>query len=151
MAQSWHRTDQNKEEIATRSLTNNASYKGTRRVNGLQFPFPPRDANGPSACFITHMFDMRCRGSSTSSPRSSPNGQVEHMNRTIKEATVKRFHNNHLQFNKYLVDFVSACNNGRRLKTLRALTPYQYICKPWTPKPERFSLNPFQQMPRLKT
>jgi hypothetical protein len=29
-AQSWHRTDQNKEEGATRSLTRNASYKGTR-------------------------------------------------------------------------------------------------------------------------
>ena len=28
-AQSWHRTDQNKQEVATRSLTHKASYKGT--------------------------------------------------------------------------------------------------------------------------
>jgi hypothetical protein len=52
------------------------------------------------------------------------------MNRTIKEATVKRFHyDDHQQFEKHLVDFVSACNHGRRLKTLRGLTAYEYICK----------------------
>lgn len=30
----------------------------------------------------------------------------------------------------------------RRLKTLRGLTSYEYICKCWTNKPERFSPNP---------
>jgi hypothetical protein len=28
--------------------------------NGIQFTFPPRYADGPTAAFITHMFDMRC-------------------------------------------------------------------------------------------
>ena len=36
---------------------------------------------------------------------------------------------------------------GRRLKTLRGLTPYQYIRKCWTSEPYRFSLNPHHQMP----
>ncbi|MHB8885759.1 MAG: IS481 family transposase, partial [Methylovirgula sp.] len=34
---------------------------------------------------------------------------------------------------------------GRRLKTLKGLTPYEYICKIWTDDPKRFKLNPLQQ------
>jgi transposase InsO family protein len=29
--------------------------------NGIQFRFPPRYADGPTARFVTHMFDLRCR------------------------------------------------------------------------------------------
>jgi choice-of-anchor A domain-containing protein len=29
--------------------------------NGIQFTFPPRYADGPTARYMTHMFDMRCR------------------------------------------------------------------------------------------
>lgn len=35
--------------------------KGTLRVNGIQFRFAPRYADGPTARYMTHMFDMRCR------------------------------------------------------------------------------------------
>lgn len=45
--------------------------------------------------------------------------------------------------------FVIAYNFARRLKTLRGLTPYEYICKIWTSEPERFTLNPIHQMPGL--
>src|SRR3546814_14065372 len=56
------------------------------------------------------------------------NGQVERMNRTIKEATVKRFHyESHEQLRTHLADFIAAYNFGRRLKTLNGLTPYEYI------------------------
>ncbi len=52
------------------------------------------------------------------------NGQVERMNRTIKEATVKRYHyDSHAQLTAHLHDFINAYNYGRRLKTLRGLTP----------------------------
>ena len=61
------------------------------------------------------------------------NGQVERMNRTIKEATVKRFHyDDHDQLRRHLKDFIEAYNFGRRLKTLKGLTPYEFICKHWT-------------------
>ena len=74
------------------------------------------------------------------------------MNRTIKDATVKRYHyDSHDQFERHLADFVSAYNFGRRLKTLKGLTPYQFICKRWTSEPERFTLNPIHQMPGLNT
>jgi Integrase core domain len=80
------------------------------------------------------------------------NGQVERMNRTIKEATVKRFHyDSHRQLETHLNDFINAYNYGRRLKTLKGLTPYEHICKCWTNEPERFKLNPAHQMPGLNT
>lgn len=51
------------------------------------------------------------------------NGQVERMNRTIKEATVKRFHHDdHDQLRRLLRDLIEAYNFGRRLKTLKGLT-----------------------------
>jgi hypothetical protein len=46
------------------------------------------------------------------------------MNRTLKEATVQRYYyETHDQLRQHLADFVSAYNFGRRLKTLKGLTP----------------------------
>jgi hypothetical protein len=46
------------------------------------------------------------------------------MNRTIKDATVKRyFYDTHDQLRAHLQNFVDAYNFARRLKTLRGLTP----------------------------
>ena len=74
------------------------------------------------------------------------------MNRTIKEATVQRYHyDRHDQLEAHLADFINAYNYARRLKTLKGLTPYEYICKCWTSQPERFKLNPLQKMPGLNT
>ena len=125
--------------------------------NGIQFRLPPRYANGPTARFVTHMFEMRCRENGiehrfTKINHPWTNGQVERMNRTIKEATVQRYHyDSHAQLERHLDDFVNAYNFGRRLKTLKGLTPYEFICKAWTAQPERFILNPLQQMPGLNT
>ena len=77
-------------------------------------------------------------------------GQVERMNRTIKDATVRRFYyESHDQLRRHLANFVSAYNFGRRLKTLKGLTPYEFICKTWASKPQHFTLNPLQKMPGL--
>ena len=46
------------------------------------------------------------------------------MNRTIKDATVRRFYyESHDQLRQHLADFVSAYNFGRRLKTLKGGSP----------------------------
>lgn len=125
--------------------------------NGIQFTFPPRYANGPTAQYVTHMFDMRCRENGidhrlTKIKHPWTNGQVERMNRTIKEATVKRYHyDSHRQLQAHLADFIKAYNYARRLKALKGLTPYEYICKIWTNEPNRFRLNPIHQMPGLNT
>lgn len=57
------------------------------------------------------------------------NGQVERMNRTLKEATVKRYHyDKHDQLRDHLAIFLDAYNFVRRLKTITGLTPYEATC-----------------------
>ena len=118
--------------------------------------FRTTSADGPTARYATHMFDMRCRENGiehrlTKIKHPWTNGQVERMNRTIKEATVQRYHyDRHDQLETHLADFINAYNYARRLKTLKA-SRLQYICKCWTSQPERFKLNPLQQMPGLNT
>jgi len=110
------------------------------------------DAGEP---FWAHAFEHACARLDIDHRLTKPkhpwtNGQVERMNRTIKDATVKRyFYDTHDQLRTHLGDFVTAYNFARRLKTLKGLTPYEYMCKLWTKEPHRFTLNPLQQMPGL--
>ena len=100
-------------------------------------------------------FDVACARNDIDHRLTKPkhpwtNGQVERMNRTIKEAKVKRFHyDTHDELRSPLADFVSAYSFAKRLKALKGLTPYEYICRAWTKEPERFTLNALQQMPGL--
>ena len=125
--------------------------------NGIQFADLPKNRLGPTARFRGHSFDRSCQKLGIEHRLTKPkhpwtNGQVERMNRTIKEATVKRFYyDTHDQLASHLADFVSAYNFARRLKTLKGLTPYEAICKTWTSEPERFILYPIYQMPGLNT
>src|SRR6202044_1566227 len=78
------------------------------------------------------------------------NGQVERLNRTIKDATVTRyFYETHDELRAHLCHFVDAYNFARRLNTLRGLTPYEFVCKAWTSQPQRFTISPLQKMPGL--
>jgi transposase InsO family protein len=125
--------------------------------NGIQFTFPPRYADGPTARYVTHMFDMRCRENGIEHRLTKPhhpwtNGQVERMNRTLKDATVRRYHyDSHDQLREHLETFLAAYNFAKRLKTLRGLSPYQFICKRWTENPDQFRLNPIHNKLGLNT
>jgi len=67
------------------------------------------------------------------------------MNRTLKDATVKRFYyQTHLQLKEHMQTFLMAYNFAKRLKTLRGLTPYQFLCQQWQKTPLRFTINPSQ-------
>ncbi len=80
------------------------------------------------------------------------NGQVERTNRTLKDATVKRYHyESHDELRAHLQLFLDAYNHARRLKALRGLTPYELICRAWTQEPERFRLDPSHHTPGLNT
>lgn len=120
--------------------------------NGVQFTNRKRDVYA-----FTHIFDRVCAEHEIEHRLTKPyhpwtNGQVEKMNRTIKDAAVKRFHyDSHEQLQSHLGDFVNAYNFARRLKTLRGLTPYEFICKAWTDEPNRFRINPIHQMTGLNT
>jgi transposase InsO family protein len=120
--------------------------------NGIQFTLPPRYANGPTAAY---MFDIRCKENDiehrmTKIKHPGANGQVERMNRTIKDATIKRFHyDDHKQLTSHLANIVDSYNFAPRLKTLKGLTPHQFFATQWTKETERFRLDPIHQMPGL--
>jgi transposase InsO family protein len=121
--------------------------------NGIQFADLPKNRKGPTARFRGHPFGNTCKAHGIDHRLTKPNhpwtnGQVERMNRTIKDATVKRYHyDSHDQLRTHIGDFVSAYNYARRLKTLKGLTPYEYICKIWTSEPDRFKENPTHHTP----
>jgi transposase InsO family protein len=120
--------------------------------NGVQFTNRESDIYAGE-----HIFDRVCGDNGiehrlTKVNHPWTNGQVERMNRTIKEATVKRYHyDSHDQLQTHLEDLIAAYNYARRLKTLKGLTPVEYICKIWTSEPERFNLNPTHHMLGLNT
>ncbi len=111
--------------------------------NGIQFTNRSRDRHA----FI-HIFDRVClqhgidhRLTKTNHPWT--NGQVERMNRTLKEATVKRYYyQTHQLLKEHLQAFLNAYNFAKRLKSLKGLTPFQHICSCWQKEPHRFTLNP---------
>jgi transposase InsO family protein len=111
--------------------------------NGIQFTNRKKDQWA-----FAHIFDRVCHENViehrlTKVGHPWTNGQVERMNRTIKEATVKKYYyESHEQLKEHLQNFVNAYNFAKRLKTLKGLTPCGYIIKCWQNEPERFILDP---------
>ena len=67
------------------------------------------------------------------------NGQVERMNRMLKEATTKRFHYETTeQLNTHLQTFLQVYNFAKRLRRLKGFTPYEFICAEWKKNPSTF-------------
>jgi hypothetical protein len=131
--------------------------------NGFQF-MPPRGGWSVGEIqqllathrpFRAHAFDFACAQQAiehrlTKFNHPWTNGQVERMNRTIKDATVRRFYyETHDSLRAHLATFLEAYNFAKRLKSLRGLTPFERICQLWTEQPERFRLNPIHHMPGL--
>ncbi len=85
--------------------------------NGIQFTRRKTDRHA-----FLHIFDRVCLENGTEHRLTQPNhpwtnGQVERMNRTLKEATVKRYHyENHQQLREHLYSFLNAYNFARRPK-----------------------------------
>ena len=137
-------------------LTDNGTHFTTPGNTGSAAP-DIRAAMDAGELFWAHAFEYACAENNIDHRLTKPkhpwtNGQVERMNRTIKDATVKRFYyETHDQLRTHLADFVTAYNFARRLKTLKGLTPYEYVCKLWTKEPHRFTLNPLHHMPGINT
>ena len=71
------------------------------------------------------------------------NGRVERMNRTVKEATVRRCHYQPTEeLHEHLQAFLLAYNHAKRLKRLRGLTSYDLVCAQWRKNPTSFTLDP---------
>ena len=112
-------------------------------------------ARGEPRIWRVHAFDHACARHGIEHRLTRPhhpwtNGQVERMNRTLKDATVRRYHyTGHDELRAHLQLFLDAYNHARRLKALRGLTPYEFICRAWTKEPERFRLDPLHHTPGL--
>ena len=122
-------------------------------AEGKFYLFAEQPRNRNTGYSMPMRFDMICAANGIAHRLTKPNhpwtnDQVARMNRTIKDATVKRVHyDNHEQLRVHLAAYTFA----RRLKTLGGLTPYGYLCKIWTSEPDRFIVNPIHQMPGLNT
>ena len=125
--------------------------------NGVQFGDMPQNRSGPTARYRLHRFDRICREHGIEHRLTKPkhpwtNGQVERMNRTLKDATVRRYHYaTNQQLRQHLAAFLDAYNFARRLKTLSGLTPYEHICKAWADQPYRFRYDPAHLTSGLNT
>lgn len=110
--------------------------------NGIQFTNQERHKYA-----FQHIFDRVCEENGiehrlTKVNHPCTNRQVERMNRTLKNATVKKYYyKSHQQLKDHLYNFVMAYNYAKRLKTLKGLTPYEFIYNQWTKSPELFILN----------
>ena len=106
---------------------------------------------------LDHVFARVCQAHRIEHRLTKPNhpwtnGQVERMNRTLKEATVQRYYyDTHQQLKEHLYNFLNAYNVAKRLKTLQGLTPYEYIMKCWQNEPDRFTINPAHHIVGLNT
>jgi transposase InsO family protein len=116
--------------------------------NGIQFADLPKNRSGATARFRGHPFDRTCSQHAIEHGLTKPNhpwtnGQVERMNRTLKEATVQRYYyDTHEQLRRHLADFLAAYDFAKRLKMLKGLTPHEYVCQIWTTEQSRFRINP---------
>jgi transposase InsO family protein len=111
--------------------------------NGIQFANRKRDYKAPLHPFTAICQENGIKHILTKVGHPWTNGQVERMNRTIKEATVKRFvYETNDRIKEHVALFLEAYNFGRRLKTLNGLTPFEYIIRCWQNDKELFKENP---------
>lgn len=71
------------------------------------------------------------------------NGQVERMNRTLKEATVKKFYyKNNDKLQMHLQAFINAYNYVQPLKALKGLAPYEKVSLYLQSEEGKYAFNP---------
>jgi transposase-like protein len=128
-----------------RNLINAVPYKIDKILtdNGIQFTNLDHQINA-----LPHIFDRICNEHNIEHRRTKvkhpwTNGQVERMNRTLKEATVNTFtYANHKELKEHLHAYLMAYNFAKRLKAIKGKTPWQFILNNWTTNPEYFIINP---------
>ncbi|TFL18697.1 integrase core domain-containing protein [Jannaschia formosa] len=118
------------------------------RDNGIQFTNRKKDKYAFIHAFGIAYTEHDIKHQLTKVNHAWMNRPVERMNRTIKEATVRRYHHGSRdKLRTHRADFVAAYNFARRLKTFCGLTSKQYVVKCRTDEPDRFKINPRHQMP----
>ncbi len=118
--------------------------------NGMAFADLPKNrGRNPetTALFGGHIFNRICKEHGIQHKFAKPyhpwtNGQVERMNRTIKDAAIKAFHYPDLDSLKtHVMTFVPAYSFTKHLKAIRWKTPFQATCDAWTKSPDIFKID----------
>ena len=118
--------------------------------NGIQFRNLPHHTQVGRHPFgqLCDEWDIEQRFTKPAHPWT--NGQVERMNHTLKEATIKRFHYETAEeLNTHLQTFLLAYNFAKRLKRLKGVTPYEFVCAEWRKNPSSFIREPTHYPPGL--
>ena len=128
-----------------RNLIQTVPYKIHKVLtdNGIQFTNHVHHKNAFPHIFarVCHQHSIEHRKTKIKHPWT--NGQVERMNRTLKEATVKNFsYATHQQLKEHLHAYLMVYNFAKRLKALKGKNPWQFILNQWTLHPDSFTLNP---------
>lgn len=111
--------------------------------NGIQFTNHDHHKHA-----FTHIFERICQENHIEHRKTKvkhpwTNGQVERMNRTLKDATVNTFYYaTHEQLKVHLDAYLMAYNFAKRLKAIKGNTPWQFILKQWIDYPQYFTINP---------
>jgi transposase-like protein len=112
-------------------------------ANGIQFT----NAGHPSSTRET-LFDRICRLRGIEHRLTKPyhpwtNGQAERMVRTLKDATTRAFHYEHInELRRHVSDYLTAYNYAKQLKALKWKMPYQTLQALYASKAEVFYRSP---------
>ena len=94
--------------------------------NGIQFTNRAKDKRALKTPFSRICEENSIDHRQTQVAHPWTNGQVERMNRVIKEATVSKYHYvNKEELERHLASFMTTYNLAKRLKTLKGKTPLE--------------------------
>ena len=125
--------------------------------NGIQFTYALLATHLRPKNNKTHSFDEVCHKNNiehrlTKFKHPWTNGQVEVMNRVIKQHTTKRYHYDDIgQLKQHLAAFLLVYNYQRPLKALKYKTPYEKMMEEYEINPSLFFINPSQKKLELNT
>ena len=124
--------------------------------NGAQFTYAlllehlrPKDK--------AHPFDQACIENNiehrlTKFRHPWTNGQVEIMNKIIKDHTVKRYYYQDIyEFKRHLMSFIMLYNYQKKLKSLKYKSPYDFVLDKYDIMPMLFKDNPYLKLGGLNT
>ena len=114
--------------------------------NGLQFTYRSLPENkrpkGKRHPFTQKCLDQGTKHKLTKFFSPQTNGQVERMNQTLKDATIKMFQYDSIdQFNVNLQDFLTFYNRSKKLSALKRLSPFDFLKNKARIQPKLFHKN----------
>jgi len=114
--------------------------------NGSQFCGNPRFMKKVISKFTKLCNDNNIKKKFTKPYHPWTNGQVERINRTIKEATIKKYYYESFdQLKNHLNDFIEYYNYSKRLRALKGKTPYEFIEEKLKEDYPLYAKNPYDE------